>query len=699
MRKLLSALLCAILIAPSLPATTAASPYSTAILADTPIGYWRLGGFTTSVADSSGNSYTGTATATAFGGNAGPMLYDSTPDTAFQFTGSSSNIVLANTGMPTDSSHFDFEYNQPFSVDLWARFHGQTFGTNSDIDIIGNRKATSNNNGWKVFISGISGPEQLHYIMEANDGSHYVWVRWTTTTFVPWTWYHIVVTVSGSHLASGIKAYINGVLQTQAVVTDNLGTNTTVTGLPLYIGSSGSGAGPMKGELDEVAVYGTALTQAQVLNHLGASSYPRGLQTLPPCNGTPQPIIVDSDPGTDTDDYHDQYMWMALAKLGCFNVLGHSIVQVPTYAAASGKLLSLYGGLSGLLYGAYQGAVAPQADNYATSSATQFNYLNARATFTTATTALRTWLNNAANASVILIATGPITNISDLLDTAAGADGIADSGITLVTNKVTAIYWVAGYWPTGSSESNWIADPAGTTNLFAKWPAAVPVVMFGIDVGNQISIGAATWAISDTSLTSIGCASNVCTVTTLSPHGLRGGDLVNVLGATVDTDLNKANYAITYLTTTTFSIATTSVADATYTDATLQVVGGLQPFMDKVTNPEAWAMYNATAGPKSGNRINWSGIAIVAAAYGVTNVLAYGGSGGTICSKTAPACSIACGNDVVGSSAACYGWESSPNHGRAYISPTFTKWSSAAFSEFLDRLLKRELHIPWIMPQ
>lgn len=667
-------------------AAPAASRYATTILAEPSLlGYWRYGDFSSTVIDSK-NGYNGTASGGPSGGVSGPLLYDTTPDTAYNFNGSGS-IVLSNTGSPTPSSRFDFESNLAWSVELWFYTGNLTFNTNVSYPMVGNRINGGTNAGWEVVINGQTGVERIYVVLEGSD-STLTRTFWTTTTVQKFTQYHVVITKSTAKNAAAFNCYVNGVLQTQGTpASNNLSSATTVTAAPMYIG--GNARGSWTGRLDELSIYNVELTQAQVLNHLANSPYPRGLQTLPPCGGTPQSVIIDSDPGTDTDDYHDQYMWMALAKLGCLNVLGHSIVQVPTYAAASGKLLSTYGGLTNLDYGAYKGSVGAQADNYATSTATQFNYLINRTAFTTATTSLETWLTAAANNSVIIIATGPATNLSDFLDTA--------NGVSLVTSKVSALYWVAGYWPTGSNEANWANDLTGTANLFVKWPNTIPLVMFGIDVGNQISLGAATYKISDLTLTNIVCASNVCTVSTLNPHGLRGGDLVNVLGATVDTDLNGTSYAITYLTTTTFTIATTNVTNATYTDAGLQVVGGLQPYMSKVSNPEAWALYNATGGPKSANKINWSGIAILAATYGFNNILSYGGSAGTICTKTV-ACTLACGNNVV-SSGSCYGWESTPDHQRAYVATTFGKWLSGAFAEFLDQLLKRELHQPWIMPQ
>ena len=73
-------------------------------------------------------------------------------------------------------------------------------------------------------------------------------------------------------------------------------------------------------------------------------------------------------------------------------------------------------------------------------------------------------------------------------------------------------------------------------------------------------------------LTSIVDASNVATVTTAADHGLLVGNRVNVSGVTTDTDLNGTYVIATVPTSTTFTIATANVADATYS-------GGADPAM------------------------------------------------------------------------------------------------------------------------
>jgi len=81
-----------------------------------------------------------------------------------------------------------------------------------------------------------------------------------------------------------------------------------------------------------------------------------------------------------------------------------------------------------------------------------------------------------------------------------------------------------------------------------------------------------TFARSDASLTSIAVSTNVATATTAAAHGLQIGNKIVVSGATVDADLNGTYIIASVPSSTTFTFATASVSDGTYTEATLQFV-------------------------------------------------------------------------------------------------------------------------------
>jgi hypothetical protein len=69
--------------------------------------------------------------------------------------------------------------------------------------------------------------------------------------------------------------------------------------------------------------------------------------------------------------------------------------------------------------------------------------------------------------------------------------------------------------------------------------------------------------------TQVAVSTNVGTVS-WTAHGLAAGNRVTIAKATVDTDLN-GTYVIQTVSTDSFTITTSSVSDATYTDATMTI--------------------------------------------------------------------------------------------------------------------------------
>lgn len=79
-------------------------------------------------------------------------------------------------------------------------------------------------------------------------------------------------------------------------------------------------------------------------------------------------------------------------------------------------------------------------------------------------------------------------------------------------------------------------------------------------------------SVTGTGLTSIVAATNVGTVTTAAAHGLLLGNKVTVAGSTTSA-LNAVYYVQTVPSTTTFTITTAGVADATYNNGPLTISG------------------------------------------------------------------------------------------------------------------------------
>jgi hypothetical protein len=122
------------------------------------------------------------------------------------------------------------------------------------------------------------------------------------------------------------------------------------------------------------------------------------------------------------------------------------------------------------------------------------------------------------------------------------------------------------FYRDGSSNTEYICTARGTQPTADVWTRSASTSR---QQNAPATLGQGT-------LTSIVVLTNVATVTTSVAHGYAVGHWVTVSGATVDTDLNNSaasgRYKIASVPNgTTFTFATSSVADATYTESTLSL--------------------------------------------------------------------------------------------------------------------------------
>jgi hypothetical protein len=243
-------LLALIVLSVGAPCVWAGANYSAVILADTPIGYWRLGeASTTSIAADSSGSATpsnGFYTRGVVSGAAGAIHGD--PDTAATFDGASAFVIIPNSTGGT------FDLANGFSLEAWVINNGQS-GVGQAGRILSNRAA----NGWGFGI--------LH----VGDG-----VRFTTfgvkdydssLTVIPQDGnYHYIVVVFDSSNAATF--YLDGQM------TDSIpGPGPAKTSSnDLNIGRNpGTTQEYFNGNIDEAAIYNYELTAAQIAAHYAAA--------------------------------------------------------------------------------------------------------------------------------------------------------------------------------------------------------------------------------------------------------------------------------------------------------------------------------------------------------------------------------------------------------------------------------------------
>ncbi|HWV45885.1 MAG TPA: LamG-like jellyroll fold domain-containing protein, partial [Nitrospira sp.] len=219
--------------------TFSATDYPTAVKANSPAGYYRLGETSGTIAASEVNSPTvdGTYTITTGQLNYESGISDSTNGSFYCGTG---DFVIA----PNNSL---FNFGDTFSLEAWYKPTGIFSG---QFRVIATKGGTS----WQF------GTNTLGQVRLIGGPSQSTLVATSTASLTVGVWHHIVVTKSGSTT----KIYINGIEGTTA------GTNVTFVNNTNGIEIGGSSLQA----IDEVAFYPTALSASDVQAHYKAGSVP-----------------------------------------------------------------------------------------------------------------------------------------------------------------------------------------------------------------------------------------------------------------------------------------------------------------------------------------------------------------------------------------------------------------------------------------
>jgi len=218
-------------------ATTSA--YRDAVLADDPIGYWRLGGATGTAHDETvageDGAYVGSCAVA-------PGAIANDPDAATKLDGTSCNVTLPDA--------FDFPGNVPFTIELWvsAPPPGTSF---RHLFAKETRNAQNPIDGYSMVISPNVGIELERVVASAI-------VKTPAQALPANTFVHAVTTFDGAKMS----LYVDGVL----VGSTADATPATSISTPALIGATSTG-GFFDGTLDEVVVYAKALDPARIAAH------------------------------------------------------------------------------------------------------------------------------------------------------------------------------------------------------------------------------------------------------------------------------------------------------------------------------------------------------------------------------------------------------------------------------------------------
>jgi len=231
--------------------------YSSEVLADSPVGYWRLEETTgATAADSSGNARDGTYTGSPTLGVPGALAISTNKATTFN--GTTQYVAIS------DNAAFSIPTTNLFSVEAWFR----TTATGAVRNIVS--KVTAANFEWSMFINGAPAINFLVY-NAAGGGSNSLQ---GPASVVANTWYHVVATVNAS--TNAMILYINGVQVDTNTNTQILANGTS----PVNIGRRPDGTSLFNGSVDEVAIYPTVLSAARVAAHYAAAAIEWELPTV-----------------------------------------------------------------------------------------------------------------------------------------------------------------------------------------------------------------------------------------------------------------------------------------------------------------------------------------------------------------------------------------------------------------------------------
>lgn len=240
------------------------SPYPGQVQTDGAQPYWRLGETSGTTFASGVGSFTGTWTGSPTLGVTGALTGDSNAAVTLNSSGQStqSGSVPNATGLNKTNN---------FSLELWIKRSPARSGI---LQAVAGKplSTTTHNENYAIWLTTGNAPR--FDVGAGGTGNKSASITSTVAISDTTTWHHLVGT-----FASGVlKIYLDGAL----VGTNSSAGFTTVTTntSTLDIGHSAT-TNYLSATLDEIAVYGTALTAAQVTDH-----YNKGTSTPPPVQTT-----------------------------------------------------------------------------------------------------------------------------------------------------------------------------------------------------------------------------------------------------------------------------------------------------------------------------------------------------------------------------------------------------------------------------
>jgi hypothetical protein len=239
---------------PSPTPTLTPGGYANRLLATTGlVSYWRLGETGGATVDDAKGANNGGLNGGVSLGIAGAINNDA--NTAMAFDGSSGVVSVAN--------HASLNITGTLSIEAWVK--PDTVDSQSRTILIkesgGSTSVRQYRLGMTTLGDGVPRWRGAIYIGSTSYGVS------SSTRPVAGSWYHLALVRNGSTLT----LYVNGVAESSVSVPASGQINSTAGALTLGQSTAANTPQPFAGTIDEVAVYRTALTAAQILDRVRAA--------------------------------------------------------------------------------------------------------------------------------------------------------------------------------------------------------------------------------------------------------------------------------------------------------------------------------------------------------------------------------------------------------------------------------------------
>lgn len=233
--------------------------YRREVLNDSPLSYWRMGGSFTDLGSVGQN---GTATSLTVGGE---LLLSSAQDSSVFNAGAAKLACSSPAGL-------DNLWDGGGTAEVVLRPWADGFSTTqsrvfSKID---------GGAGWEIGLEAQSGGYVSIFLRVDFSTVQGVWKL--TGTLPIGVQSHIAITYDADSASNDPTFYINGIPYTPVETTTPSGTRSSDASSNLFLGSNSSVALTYNGEMQEVALYGTALSATRIQAHVLAASNRYGLR-------------------------------------------------------------------------------------------------------------------------------------------------------------------------------------------------------------------------------------------------------------------------------------------------------------------------------------------------------------------------------------------------------------------------------------